>query len=269
LNSLKKVYLSGLTLVLLLGWVNPCTAYENSWKTMEFGVKSFYYDYNEVQSGEWLDSEKGWLAGTNFIFKSQNRDNGYWQIVYEPVIDNTHYNGFYLGTNQPSQSTTATELTTLEFTYANPVNENTYVSVGLGYHSWDRILSEYQEEVYSWFYIPLGFRWTIGAGRRLEGAIDISARIMFAGRMAGRNMGYKDFYVNLGNKPGYRIALPLTYHLNSLWAFTITPWYDYSSIGKSNSVPWYQRNGSYEGEVYEPDSTTKQYGINIGTKLYF
>ncbi len=270
MNSLKKAYLISITFILLLGWTGICVAYEDSQKTIEFDLKNFYYDYNEVQSGEWLDSEKGWLTGTNFIFKNQNLDtHGYWQIVYDLTIDNTHYNGFYLGTNQPCQSITATELTTLAFAYANPVNKNTYVSVGLGYHSWDRILGEYQEEVYSWFYIPLGLRWEIGAGDRLEGAIDITARIMFAGRMTGYNTGYNDFNVKLGSKPGYRIALPLTYRLTSQWAFAITPWYEYSSIGESNSVPWYQTDGSYEGDVYEPSSTTRQYGINIGTRLYF
>ncbi|HBF38593.1 MAG TPA: hypothetical protein DDW50_14900 [Firmicutes bacterium] len=267
----KKALIIGFTIIMLLGCAGISTAYEDSQKTIEFDISHFYYNYNEVDSGTSEDSEKGWLNGMNFTFKNQDQDTKeYWQLSFNHTKDDTKYDGSYLETGTPCQSTTKDELTSIELDYGFPIAENTYFLIGLGYHYWDRVLSEDQDEKYSWLYIPIGFRWEHSFNKQLDAAIEVTAKFMMAGQMTSTITDYQDFTVDLGNKPGYKIDLPLTYHFNSNWALAITPWYEYSSIGESNMVQWYYANGFPTGyEVYEPDSSTKQNGINIGIRWDF
>lgn len=269
-NIVKRTLWFAFSLVLLLGWANICFA--DSIQTIQFEGTSYYYDYDETSStGEWLDSETGWLNGSNISFKSQDMDtNQYWKIIYKHTNNDTQYDGSYLDTGEPCQSITNNKFMTFEMTFAASVYENTYFFVGYGYHSWDRILSKYQKEKYTWSYIPIGLRWEFEINDSLEMAIDSAIMIMMNGKMKADMTGYEDFTVDLGNKPGFKIELPVIYHLNSKWAFTATPWYEYSSIGESNMVIWYYADGTPEGHyVYEPDSTTKQYGINFGVQWRF
>ena len=47
------------------------------------------------------------------------------------------------------------------------------------------------------------------------------------------------------------------------WGIVLTPWYQYSAIGTSDTV----YSGHYMS--YEPDSTNHQYGINVGVSYTF
>ncbi len=95
---------------------------------------------------------------------------------------------------------------------------------------------------------------------------------MFDGRMtiSSKNDILANTTVYLGNRPGYLVELPMSWRPRVNWAFTVTPWYEYSEIGES---PWerlYYTDGSYTGFVVrEPSSRTNQYGIRLSTEYLF
>jgi hypothetical protein len=267
-NLFKKALLIGVTLLLLLVWAGVCTA-EN---IIELGLKNSYFNYNEEDyDGSWLDSETGWLDGIHVAYKNKNPDtNQYWQITYEQTDHDTQYDGSYWD-GTPCTSTTDNKFNTAEFIFANPISDmgNVYGFIGVGFRSWERILSVSQSEKYSWWYMPVGFRWEYSVTDKWEGAVDVTAKIMFNGKMKGYMTDYDNTKVNLGNKPGLKIALPCTYKISSQVGLIITPWYEYSSIGQSNEV-LLTGSGPYAGYyTYEPDSTTNQYGIDLGIKVSF
>jgi len=273
MNLSKKASIISFTLIMLLGWTGICIADGDTLKTIEYDSERYHYNYNETDSsGKWADSEKGWMNAISILYKSLNLDtNRYWQFRFDQTTDYTTYNGSYLDTGESCQSTTGNVIWNLEYTYAIPMfdYDNIHLLIGLGCHMWDRQLSTSQDEFYHWFYIPIGLRWEYGLSENLEGALAVTANFMFDGQMDAEMTGYEDFTVDLGNKPGFKIALPLTYHLSTRCSIGVTPWYEYSSIGKSNIVPLYYSDGSLYQKVYEPDSTTKQYGIDFGVKWYF
>ena len=77
------------------------------------------------------------------------------------------------------------------------------------------------------------------------------------------------YQVHLALCENMQINLPLYFHVNSQCQISLSPWYEYSGIGKSNIVP-VTLNGAYSGKVGdEPESTANQYGFDIGVKYNF
>lgn len=281
---------SMLTIITILLCVPSHTSFaEQSSKdiqTLEIAFKDYHVRYQENAP----DYEDGWLKGLRFSYKNQNATTqSYWRVLYEK----TNHENNYIGALQdnegnnlgPYNTTTKNIKTTSEIIFANPVSDSNheYAYTGIGFHSWDRtILGSASENVatclekYSWGYIPVGYRSEYKINDKWDGAIDIAIRFMFNGKMKSPNPSNIDpFQVNLGNKPGFKVEIPYTYKMDSQWSLTLTPWYEYWKIGQSNlvpqtvnGVPQYNAQG-YQLGVYEPSSTTKQVGIDIGLSCRF
>lgn len=141
---------------------------------------------------------------------------------------------------------------------------------GLGYRYWERGLGgqlPYTED-YSWKYLPIGIRTEYRINDKWSGAVDASARIMMDGEMKIKILGSNNPSVTLGNKTGWSIEAPFYYNLSASRSVFIAPWYEYSAIGRSNTVVLATSTGTPVASVYEPASTTYQYGINIGVRLW-
>jgi len=78
-----------------------------------------------------------------------------------------------------------------------------------------------------------------------------------------------NFKVDLGEKVGWFAEMPIGCLFSTSWSFVATPWYAFSEIGESNQVLVIDAGGTIRGPFLEPDSTTHQYGINIGLVYSF
>jgi len=138
----------------------------------------------------------------------------------------------------------------------------------VGYRRWDRTVRSTPtvnglSEIYTWPYVGLGangvllrrgrWRWTVDAQMRVPLAPKV--RIDFGGL-------YDPSTVRPGALPGFRLALPLTYRLSPTQGVTVTPYWNFWRLGKSDVNTLY-RGGVPVGTVYEPESRTSSPGISV------
>lgn len=240
--------------------------------SLEASFNRFHFGYIESIG----DSESGWLNGFHVAYKSQDPvTKEFWRLNYEQTKQNTQYNGaiedLTTNTSTPYKGITEDTITNSEFIYAIPItkDKNTYIYTGIGNYIWDRNLTgQYGYlEKYNWNYVPVGYRNEFNISGKLNGAVDLVAKFMFNGNIDVSGNGSAEQQMILGNKVGFRVELPYTYKMNSNWALTFTPWYEYSAIGQSNSV--YSIIDRVRYVTYEPDSMNHQYGSNIGLQYTF
>ena len=81
---------------------------------------------------------------------------------------------------------------------------------------------------------------------------------------SGKRCGTGSSHQESASRPGIRLELPIACALDEGWELKLTPWYEYSAIGKS---PNFSVAGS--GGYHEPASTNRQYGINVGLQYSF
>jgi hypothetical protein len=254
----KSVIVASATLVLVFSTSTVLASTDKS-SSVEVSLNHFHYGYEETQGSYVADSEKGWLNGAHLSYKKQNSDSKkYWQIKCDITNQNTNYDGHYLSSGLPVQSTTENNINDVQAVYGIPISDrkNQFVYAGIGIRNWKRSLSATQNETYNWGYIPIGYRNEFKIDKKIDAALDIEVKYMFNGTMKDEENNRK---FTLGNKPGFKVELPITYNMNSIWALKVTPWYEYSAIGASDVISGY----------YEPDSTNNQYGMNIGVQYSF
>jgi len=139
-----------------------------------------------------------------------------------------------------------------------------FIYTGIGWHKWDRdLVPGAEDEIYEWLYLPLGYRCEFLSGHQVHAALDICAKFMIHSQMNVILDGDKAT-ADIGSRPGIRLELPIACALDEGWELKLTPWYEYSAIGKS---PNFSVAGS--GGFYEPASTNRQYGINVGLQYSF
>lgn len=268
---MKKVILLSTAILSISSSV--CMANASNTETVEVSGKDLHFNYNESIG----DSERGWIKGYHLSYKSQDKETkAYWKVSYDHSHGNTVYDGavtnITTNVSTPYVGTTNNTVSDTEVTYGVPINKKAtqYVYVGVGYHKWDRdMLGQYgYDEQYSWNYLPVGYRYEYTSGSKVHGAIDASVQFMFNGKMNSSDNG-ADY--NLGNQPGFKIEAPVTYQMSPKFGLVLTPWFQYSSIGQSNTIEY---TAAYGGNLYdissnEPHSMNHQYGVNLGLSYTF
>ena len=241
-------------------------------QAVQFEMENYYYNYSELnlpmQSyGQAKSNEYGYVPGFKFSYLYQDLEGSGMDFRLSLSIANTNitYDGSnalgYLKGTSTAKFMDAQFLTNLY--YFQTIELATYA--GIGYHTWDRGVcmanggSGYTEN-YSWGYIPVGIRREFQLTKELSVEPDLSYRFMFVGQMA---IPTYNASMTLGNKFGINFQAPFQYRFDEAFSGLITPWIDYSEIGQSNVV------SSSIGNLYEPDSLTWQYGVNIGVRLDF
>jgi hypothetical protein len=91
---------------------------------------------------------------------------------------------------------------------------------------------------------------------------------MFGGEMRVESSSL-NFKVDLGDKVGWFAEMPIRYLFSMALSFALTPWYAFNEIGESNQVLVIDAGGVIRGPFLEPDSTTHQYGVNVGLVYSF
>ncbi len=286
MKSLKKWLVSLLIVMMALVYVHPTAAadrpvYANE-SSFELGMTYNYFDYKEDINPPGKSNENGWLPGIYFDYAFRKKSIIYTKVHFNYSAADVTYDGSTRGGTPITYSDQAAKLFRFEWDIGYPIpigNDFTLIPyTGYGYRYWSRsqarATSTYisYKEVYNWHYIPVGIkadykindRWNIGGS--------VAANFMFGGKMTAYLSesigGLNDVDFTLGNKVGFYTELPVTFRFTKNWALVLTPWYEYSAIGKSDNAA-VTFGSTVLGYAYEPDSNTHQYGINLGVNLSF
>jgi tetratricopeptide (TPR) repeat protein len=240
----------------------------------EIALSYSQFDYKEDVQPPLKSTEMGWIPQVRLGYSYVADDQFYFRAFGELSVgkDDTDYDGSTMS-GVPLKGTTQNDFARLEMDFGYTFKGSLPVSItpytGLGYRYWKRDIG--YNETYSWWYIPVGAKllypvapnWTIG--------LNASVNFMFEGHMTAsfKSDQLQNATFTLGDRPGALVELPITWRPFLQWAFTVTPWYEYSEIGKSDAVPVYYYNGALYGIFYEPTSRTNQYGIRISTEYLF
>lgn len=240
-----------------------------------FGLNVTSFDYKEELVAPLKSTEKG----TFFIPYVQGK-------VFFPRLQKSYFNGEFefsgrvesdfdgstqLGT--PIQGKNNHVLFRLEADFYWNLTENFFVYSGYGYRYWDRFLSggTGYREIYTWGYIPLGALIEFPLSEQVQIGVDFAYLIMRNGKLkvifSETVINGDDTELTLGNKPGYRLRLPIDFLQASKgpYSFQVTPWYELSEIGESDE----KYNSTMAGQIKEPASKTIQYGLILGLKVRF
>ena len=137
---------------------------------------------------------------------------------------------------------------------------------GYGTRKWDRFLNGNPgySEIYSWTYQPIGAQLWLFRGNRVDLGIDVSKRQTSRGKIkvitSKTVTGGADSEMNLGSKIGYRVASPLVWRVGS-WTISTTPFLEEIKFGQSEVVPNTTLAPTPGTGIKEPDSITKQFGL--------
>lgn len=240
-----------------------------------FGLALNYYnyDYKEELDSPLKSTEEEWITAMRLYYNYSANDSGYVLFFAEAsVADDTDYDGS-TQTGIPVKQTTKNDFRKVElnlgYTFKGQMPLSLTPFVGLGYRFWMRDLGGYKED-YSWFYIPLGLRVAWAPHERISMALNAAVNFMFDGEMTVYDWDYKDTTVELDDKIGYAVELPVTFNLARHWSIVMTPWYEYSKIGQSAYEPIFYKDGTYTGyALREPSSRTHQYGLRAGVEFVF
>jgi hypothetical protein len=265
--------------------VKPAPGPSGKPHSFEASFTPFHLDYREDVTPPLKSTESGWLPGFGLAYGYKGKNYGppapYARLALGLTVANTHYDGSdqlgnpLLGTTRNVFVRGEGNLGLTLFSSINPPRGpgDFTAYTGLGYRFWERGLgsdtSGYREH-YSWKYVPVGMRVGYRVNEKWSGAVDASARIMFGGTilvyLSDLYAGYNDPQMNLGNRPGWRVEAPVLYRF---WSFT--PWFEYSAIGRSNAVEVtdYGQPLDPRMAIYEPSSTTYQFGLAVGARVSF
>jgi hypothetical protein len=242
------------------------------YSSLEFGFMYSYYDYKETLPPPGKSTESGWLPGIYLSYDRKKSSEIYVKLYGNITGGDLNFNGTTFA-GSPASFDHSQFFFKFEgdVGYTVPISEKLLLIpyTGYGYRYWRRGETEaiaggtFIKEVYTWSYVPVGIKvdyaiddkWNIGGNAAIH--------FMFGGKMTSYfsevNSALPDLEFDLGNKPGYYFEIPVSYEFDKNWSITGTLWYEYSEIGKSNVV----------SGLYEPDSSTNQYGINLGVAYLF
>jgi tetratricopeptide (TPR) repeat protein len=241
----------------------------------EVAVSYFRYDYKEDFTPPLKSTETGWIPQVRLGYSYMADDRFYFRAFGEASmsVDDTDYDGSTMG-GVPVKDTTRNDFARLEMNAGYSFKGNLPFSItpyaGVGYRYWKRDIG--YNEFYSWWYLPVGVKILYPVAERFSIGLNASVNFMFDGLMT---ISYKDdtfanTTVRLENRPGYLVELPMSWRPRANWAFTVTPWYEYSEIGESPWEPFYYADGTYTGLVVrEPSSRTHMYGVRLSTEYLF
>lgn len=177
------------------------------------------------------------------------------------------YDGSDLTTHAPVAATDVLAFSNYEAAAYFALSEQVFAYIGYGYRVWLRGLAGNPgyNEVYSWYYMPVGARLMIGKREHMDWGIDISVRPTTGGTIEVITShtfdGGQDSTMNLGAKTGYRFAIPVLYR-SEPWSLETALWYEHSEIGQSNTSPNATLASGANQVIFEPSSATDRIGVD-------
>lgn len=195
--------------------------------------------------------------------------NSFIELEGESAVDvTTSYEGTTLTTNAPAYATDTQSFLRVEGTLNFAVLENLYLKAGYGYRYWKRYLTfgSGYKEVYTWSTIPIGALYYTKLGSSFAVGFEALYKVMLAGKIqvifSETVVGGDDTNLDLGNRPGFRLSVPIDYFVNPRLRLQVKGWYEHSEIGQSNSKYNNTSTGTgVLGYIMEPASKTEQVGV--------
>ena len=240
------------------------------------------FDYREYgDQGNLLDRENGFLPGLLFGI---GRSLGPWQIAGQLSY---HAGGVtYTGqTNggEPISTTTRQQIIDAElragyqFRQMQQIRPTLYF--GAANHSWWRnIQPTYTAfgmpvrgllETYRWWQAFLGAKISIQKTSVFDWALDTRLTRIIAPKIEIDYSGlYDNPQLDLGERWGFRLALPMSYSMRHSVTLSIEPYLEKYALGRSPSAPL-TKQGIIQGTVFEPRSTGSNYGVLLGIHKFY
>lgn len=213
-----------------------------------------------------------WYLGDSQT-NSQTTNRSYLRVRYGTCRNIASvYDGSELNTSAPVTATNVLAFNTIELAAYVAFGDSIFGYIGYGYRVWNRFLagSPGYLEIYRWYYMPLGAQWWWSTSGVMDFGVDFSVRPTSRGVIevitSQTYSNGQDSSMDLGAKTGYRLSFPIKNFFNP-WMIELTPWYERSEIGQSNSVPNSTLGGTQE--IFEPASTTDRYGADFLLTYYF
>ncbi len=268
----------------LIALVFPLAAMAHPEKGSEFNIAAslLHFDYQEFNdAGKLLLRENGFIPG---LMLGMSQTSERWVFAG----DFAFHGGDVLYTGQTQTGIPITTRTTqnivdiamrTEYWIDDKQSLNYALYLGAGYHYWKRDILPTTTaggkpvsgllEVYTWWSGFLGMkaeiyqsatsRWLLDA--RLMQTIKPTIAIDFNGRFDNATLA-------LGERLGFRLALPSRYTINRSTSLNIEPYAESYELGRSKASPL-TKNGAEVGTVFEPYSKTINYGLSVGISQHF
>lgn len=276
----KKYHFWAFQLILFLFFSSQGAYADKNEIYVGVGLNSFNYrEYNDSQA--FLDGESGLIPGVLLKLRT-NKPASFYELVFGLYSSKIDYDG-QTQTGIPHKTKSYATIFDGQFKLATKLYAKDYLYAGAGYRYWYRniypgrtpsgtLVSGVLEE-YSWPYLLLGYQANLYEKENIDVGLDVRLTHMLSARMNIDFLGYCGYdntHFDLGNRDGWRFAVPVKIKSASAMTFFITPYYEIIDIGKSNSVSL-TRNGTlvdcnsdgyYDG-AYEPRSETRNLGIEL------
>jgi hypothetical protein len=248
----------------------------------EIGFMYYNFDYKEDLIAPGKSTENGWLPGVYFDYTFKKKSVIYAKARMKYAAADIEYDGATMGGTPIKYSNQSAKMFKFEADVGYPISITKDFTLipytGYSYHYWQRgetksvsPSSTWTKEVYQWHNIPVGIKADYDINEKWNLAGSASANFMFYGKMtlftSERYAGVPDFDFTLGNNIGFYAEMPVTYKFTNNWSIVVTPWYEYSAFGQSETQ--YYTYGGWLYSAYEPSSKTNQYGINLGVNFNF
>lgn len=235
------------------------------------------FDYSEYgDQGKLLDREKGFLPG---LLIGIERDQGAWQVAGQLSyhVGGVTYTGETNG-GTPISTITQQQITNVElragyrFQQMQQIRPTLYF--GVATHSWGRDIQPTHTasgtpvggllETYHWWQAFLGVKMLSRKTTYFDWGLDARLTRIIAPRIAIDYFGlYDNTQLRLDERWGFRVALPMTYLIENSTMLVFEPYLEKYKLGRSPSAKLTSQ-GIIKGTVFEPDSTSGNYGIVIG-----
>ncbi len=252
---------------------------------LEVSLRIKNFEYQEFSSNnQLLNKESGPIVGLGMIYYEQYGDvlMQLQAALYDGVVD---YKGQTQG-GSPITSRSDTTIGELDFFVTRWLNrQDTWrygIYAGLGFYYWERNIRSTTTasgspvaglfEKYMIGYGSLGVKIKYLSGDQSSGSLDVRASKIFSADIdvdfqgAG---GFDNATLDLGKKYGFRIGLPWEKKLSQNSSLIINPYYEFWKFGVSNTRQL-TINGAPSGtSIFEPESETGSFGLNIGFRQLF
>lgn len=243
---------------------------------LNFGLGLMRFDYAEYDdSNTFLDGETGFIPGVVLKYKSDHGQQ-YSEWVGKLYSNSINYDGQTQGGSPLKTKSGAIIFDThykLGFHLSPQQDHRAYLGVGFRY--WYRNIRPGYDingnpvagllEHYYWFYSVLGYATDFVINDTYNIGFDIRHTRMLNAKMDVDFLGYNNYdntQVNLGNRSGWRIAIPVKIKTGRQ-SLTVSPYYEMIDIGRSNNVRVTSNGIATASVIYEPRSETRNVGIEV------
>jgi hypothetical protein len=239
-----------------------------------------YQEFNDT--GKLLDREDGFLPGL-VLGLSHTADRWLFAGDFAVYGGEVVYTGL-TNTGIPISTRTEQHIADLalrsEYWQENDKGVSYAFYAGAGYHHWDRDIKPTITatgipvsglfETYRWWSAFLGAKASFYKSASVVWLLDARVlQIISPTLNTDYNGQYDNVTLQLGERLGVRLALPLSYTMNQTSSLIVEPYAESYELGRSARSPL-NSNGTASGRtIWEPLSQTINYGLTVGVSQRF